>query len=539
MKDNNTFNHLNDDKLLLKLSGKILEASGQPKDYFEVAAVLEAMGYSDQRVKNEFGYANVFEISHDLFNYLIENKQYNFNNSKRSFDNSNYKLRNVISDIIRGMLSICPLLILMFSVFLINFSLWSFMDKSISSIERATSIAFATILSMIVSGGFTQAFLRKGYMFLEQNCYKSIWKEYIQYFKLGLITALAIAAVISILNIFTGIYKWENIIIFDLYFIFLTMIWISVSVTSLIKGEFIFVFNLIISTGLVYYFKEFAGLNIVFSQVLAMIFFIIINIVVLKTIFYFQMVTKKGKDSGNDYKPKLLMSLYLLAPYFSYGLLYYSLIFMDRLLAWTANAGIILEPVMRMKGDYDLGMNWAILTILIPAVFVEVFVKLFINDVMKAKKKFNIIRQTEFQRKSIKRFLIYTVVFFILCVLGALASVGIINTVVNYYNIELSPYYSQLSTLVFVTSIIGYIFLIAGMLNNIYLSYFSQGRMIVKLLLVSLGTNFIVGFLLSRICGYYFAVFGFLAGAIIFFILSQRYAYKILKSLDYYFYTNS
>ena len=523
---------------LIKISEKILEVSGNPKDYLEVAATLESMGYSDQRIKNDFGYCDVFEISHEIFDLLLNNEK-SINDKESTEKDSKYNVGRIILDIIRGILSVCPLIISMFSVFLINFSLWSFMDITIAGVERATSIAFATILSMIVSGGFTQAFLRNGYALIEQSYYKCLWNTYVHYFKLGMITCVAIATVASILGMFTGVYKLENILIFDFYFFLLTALWLNVQINNLIRGELLFVVNLLVSIGVVYYLKEALNMNIVYSQVLGMIFFIVINSIVLKLIFFLLVKGKKSKDAAGDYKPRLLINIYLLAPYFLYGLMYYAIIFMDRLLAWTANSRIILEPVMRMKGEYDLGMNWGILAILVPTIFIELYIKMLINNVLKAKKRYSIADQKEFQRKNVHQFLTYMIVFFIISVVGALISVGAINNIISYYNIELGPYFSNVSRDVFMLGIVGYIFIILGLLNNIYLLYFSQGKLIVKLLAISLGVNIIVGFTLSRIFDYYFAVFGFLAGAITFFVLGLYYSYNILKSMDYHLYRNS
>jgi len=53
-----------------KISKEVLKMTGQPKDYFEIAATLESMGYSDRRVKNEYGFENVFELSKKIFNSI-------------------------------------------------------------------------------------------------------------------------------------------------------------------------------------------------------------------------------------------------------------------------------------------------------------------------------------------------------------------------------------------------------------------------------------------------------------------------------------
>jgi len=525
-------------ELLRNISQDVLRISGRPKDYYEIAATLESMGYNDDRIFSDFGYRDIFQISERIFQ-LILREGLEIDKGKSYFKNSKYTVSQGILDIIRSFLSVCPLLISMFSVFIINFSLWSFMDKTLTSIEQATLIAFAAIASSIFAGGFTQAFLRRGYVLREHSNYKAIWKMHIKSLITGLFGVLIIEAALTILDFFTGIYRLENMLIFDLYFFLLTAMWLIMPIANIIKVELPFAINLIASTGLVYFLKEIQGMNIIYSQAIAMCSFVIINLIVYKVIFIILAAIKKSRDTKSEHKPRLLISIYSLAPYFIYGIMYYVFIFMDRLVAWTANGRTILEPVIRMKGTYDLGMNWGILAILIPSLFIETFFKLLINGDLRAQKEYFVTEGKQYINKIVSRFSTFTVVFFSINVIGAAFSTWIINNIVFFYNIDLSPYFNNTTRMVFYLGIIGYVFITMGLLNNIYLLYFSQGSLILKPLLISIGVNFITGFILSRMFDYYFAVFGFLAGAVSFYILSWFSVQKILKSMDYYSYKNT
>ncbi len=528
---------INEVLLLETISQQVYKAVGKPKDYFEVAAVLESMGYTDRQVKDVSGYKDVFELSKKILDLLNCEKEKT--NCGQNDQHSGYEIRNIIIDIIRGMLSACPLLISMFSVFIINFSLWSFMDNTVTGLEKATAIAFATIMSMIVSGGFAQVFLRKGYSFLEQNYYKLIWEAHLGYLKTGIVTASCLGGILGILGIFTGIYKLENILMFNLYFILLTAIWLSIPVTNFLKAEILFVVNMLLSIALVYILHQILHINITYSQVVAMTFFIVFHSIALRIVIYF--LKKRNRENQKEaiYKPRMLINMFLLAPYFLYGLMYYIMVFIDRVIAWSANARDILESVIRIKGEYELGMNWGILAVLISTLFMEIYVKKFINNVFQAKKEFKITEHEGFIKTNIMQFLNYTTVFFILSILGTVISIEIINGVISHYNIELSAYFSGVSEMTFKVSIIGYLLIGAGLLNNIYLLYFSQGLLILKALSVSIGANIAVGFIFSRMFDYYFAVFGFLAGAVSFFAVSLYYTYKVINSLDYYFYKST
>lgn len=528
--------------MLFDISKKVLAIVGRPKDYLEIAAVLESLGYNDERIKKETGFDNVFEVSKVIFNLYTDKEIYKEINKiycdKEIFE-ERYSIVKGIIDILRGFLSIGSLFISMFSIFVVNFSLWSFMDKTMSSVEQATAIAFATILGMIISGGFLQIFLRKGYPLLERRYYRGIWKVHLRCFKTGITSALIIMILLDILGLFMGFYRLENILVFDIYFISVTSIFLNLPVTNLMKLEGLFLVNLIGSMGVVWLGKENFRLNIIHAQLIAMLFFVIMYFLLLKIIFFFLQKTNKNYRTNVNYKPRLFINIYMLTPYFLYGLMYYILIFADRLIAWTSNFGFTFEPLIRMKGEYDLGMNWGILGILLPTLFIELYVKNFLNVVLKSKMDFKINEEDKFIRNNIKAFIIHIGMFFSINILGVGASVKIVDNIMRHYYIELSPYFSNISEMVFKFSIIGNLFLMVGSLNTIYLLYFSQWMLIIKSLSIAIVSNLVVGFILSRVFDYYFAVFGFLAGSIIFFVISFFYALQVFKNLNYYFYSNN
>jgi len=521
-----------DFELLLKEINGLVKA---PRDYFELAAILESLGYSDQRIKADFGYEDIFSFSQEIFQQIQDTQSANCLNEKIV---EKTKISELFLGTLRGVFSVLPMIISMFSVFLMNFSLWSFVDKNDSGVEKATAIALATILSMVATGGFSQSFLRKAYGLYEQKFSKKLWKLYIFYFKEGLFAAVYIAALISAFVLFSDIYRIKNLIIFDVYFLLLTAVWLCMPILNIYKAEGIFVLNLGLSIYLVYFLKYYLCIDIIIAQIVAMITFVIVHFVFIKINLALISYKNENKYLSANYNPRLLFDAYITAPYFVYGILYYALIFMDRLIAWSSNIKYILEPVLRMKGEYDLGMNWGIFVIIIPAIFIEVFVRVYINKVFISSKSFSVEREDNFIKTNLKNFTALIRMFLVICIIGAIVSIGVINYTVFKWGIELNPYYSDISRNVFYVSVIGYIFIIGGLLSNIYLLYLSQGKTLVRILMISIGINFTVGFILSRIFEEYFACVGFLAGAAVFFVLSTYYTYKVIKKLDYYLYFN-
>ena len=49
-----------------------------------------------------------------------------------------------------------------------------------------------------------------------------------------------------------------------------------------------------------------------------------------------------------------------MAPYFAYGLVYFSFLFADRIMAWTGRADY-RQYFFWFQADYEVGLNWALL----------------------------------------------------------------------------------------------------------------------------------------------------------------------------------
>lgn len=52
------------------LIGEVLEKQPYPENHYEIAAILESIGWSDGRVLNIFGMTDVFELALEIFNVV-------------------------------------------------------------------------------------------------------------------------------------------------------------------------------------------------------------------------------------------------------------------------------------------------------------------------------------------------------------------------------------------------------------------------------------------------------------------------------------
>ncbi len=87
-----------------------------------------------------------------------------------------------------------------------------------------------------------------------------------------------------------------------------------------------------------------------------------------------------------------------------------------------------------------------------------------------------------------------------------------------------------------IVALVSYAIVCCALMNCVTLFSLSQPEMAGRSVLISLVVNIVVGFLLSRWIDYYFAVFGLLAGSIVFLVTSSRKILQVFKNLDYYLY---
>jgi len=212
---------------------------------------------------------------------------------------------------------------------------------------------------------------------------------------------------------------------------------------------------------------------------------------------------------------------------------------MDRILAWSAGPPPP-EYIIWFNTPYELGMDWALISLVITIAMLEFSVHSFSKNLIPAQKKATISKTKLFNR-FFKRFYIKQVL--LLLVIGSLSIIG------TYYGVlslrifenevpEIADFFANPMTYkVFWMASIGYLFLIYGLLNSLFFFTLNRPELVMYAMIGSLFVNFIVGYLCSRIFGLEFAVIGLIAGSIVFATVTAILAKRFFKHLDYFYYS--
>jgi len=516
-----------------QLLNEVLEAHLHPQDSYEIAALLESMGWNDDRVSREFGMKDIFDLANQMWDEIQSKVGYQtFSDTEKP--SASLLIISMIRSFLRGLIFAFPMAISIAAMLNLKFSLWSYQYLSL---EQATSIAIGTILSFVLVGGFTQAIARRGYFYIIQGYYNLARKNTFIFIGIGFIICFVFSILMIILNLIFNLFSYEMLFLIVLYFFFLTSIWLSVTVMYILKKEIVFTGLIIFGIFLVYVLFKLVGIDIIISQLISLC---VVSICSLFLVLFFFKAGARKNDKEISKLPRFSITLYTVWPYFFYGFLYFSFLFIDRINAWSKNEEF-MPYVIWFRGQYELGLDFALLTIIIPMGVSEVVVNRLMFDLESSQKSYLAKESHKLYEKFMKMYKRMTLFILVSSVISSF----IIYRLILWYN-ELSIRInnenileSDVTIFVLFWGIVSYAILAFSLMNVVILFALSQPSMVLKAIIPALLTNMIVGFLLSRWFEYEFAVFGLFVGSILLFYLTTRSVIKVIQNLDYYLYAAS
>lgn len=516
---------------LASLWQQIMDKHLQPEDDLEVAALLESFGWTDERVRQQFGVQDVFELATDLRRMnrpsvdLVANEYV-------AAEPLRHVVGQMIRQFVRGIVFALPMVLSIAAMLVLRFSLWSYQYLSTRS---ATAIAIGTILSFLTVGGFMQAMARQGYFYMFQGYYKMMQRMTFRLIALGLASALLISVTIIGLDIVFPELPMDMLILAIAYYLVLTSIWLAVAVLYIIGREIVFTGILSVGVLLVFVGFRLLHINILVAQLISMVVVAVLSIVLLQRFFQ---KDQQDKDNGvNPPLPRIGVTMYSVAPYFFYGMLYFALLFCDRVMAWSTHSAVV-PFIIWFRGDYELGLDFALVTLIVPMGFSEIVVTRLMTRMWRSQRNFMADRHQELNDAFARQYRRQVLLMAAVSTGAAISVYDLARFLLKTYmktlpgHIEMTP----ISLYVFLVALASYTILAVGLLHAVVMFSLSRPELVLRPILLSVAVNFVVGFLLTRWIGYPQAVWGLFAGALIFTTITSRNVGRVLKSLDYHMY---
>ncbi len=509
---------------------KITENKGKPLDFWEIAALLEIYGIRDIDAQKDYGFKNVFEMA----KYLMRYKDIKKYPSKKLVEWEELPAfgKRVVKNYIRGLAFAMPMFVQIFFTLSIGYAIWSGinLDKS-----KATVIALGTFLALIVTGASAQAIGRKGLFYLKQSETILASNVTIVLVNVGFILVFAVGIILMLFNFFFDILPPYYFFILIAFYFLLSFLFLNISIYYMFEEYMKILYFFLLGIILVYIVHSLFKIKLPEAQFIALI---ILNIVL--SFFAYKKVRglKKNVIAEGEGTPRASILFYSLMPFYMYGLMYFIFLVADRITAWSTN--VEAKPYfIWFDVPYELGLDWALISLVLLMGFTEISIHEFmyrINDMIISFKYNEYLKFNNGVFAFFKKFNFVYLFFSIAIIIVVFLSIWIIHKFFNFEYIE--NFFNSYTPFVYWIGAVSYAFLVNGLMNVLFIFSFSRQNFSLKSISLATFINIVVGMILSRMFGLEFAVFGLLAGSVLFWWLSFNYAVTMFKKLDFYYYSS-
>ncbi len=222
--------------------------------------------------------------------------------------------------------------------------------------------------------------------------------------------------------------------------------------------------------------------------------------------------------------------VYLAAPYFVYGALYYLFLFADRLIAWTAQTNAAALP-LQFRGDYETALDLAMAAFVLQMGWVHASLASFHHAVATVQRSLPAGHYERFN-SSLRDFYWWRVARIMAF---GFASSGWVYFLVSRF--DLLPFATMRPVLAI--ALVAFPVVVAGLWNTSLLFTLGRPRPVLGSIAFGAFASLSSGYLLSRTGAYDAAVVGFLVGAFMFAALSTLGVLRVFQKLDGNYYASA
>ncbi len=497
--------------------------SPQPSDRWEIAAILESLGYTDRQIASEFGYSDSLALGSEIYGYLRENGYLaTLPPTPPEIIRNSYRqeLAFFCTEFSRSFLYAIP-----FVVSMVVDNLFSWTDPEVVPVQLSALLSPALMGSLIASGGFVQMIQRRGSFYQNMNEPIHAQRSCRPIFLMGIITSIFLGIIWVGFGFYRS-YAGDNyLLVSGCYFIILSIMWQVFAMVSLrykwstpAALMAIAVIFVVCRVGL--------RLDAVTCQLVTMGAALAGMLLMLLWVYLQARRDERSQEQLPDL-PKSAAIAYLLSPYFFYGVLYFGFLFADRFAA-----GWVLDRYSNVpfaiNNNYQRPMDLALLNFLIMMPFVEYLAAKFSMwwyRVAKPATPQNVHKLVGVLRQRYR--VIGTLVVGLSLVAGAITLVLMAVAQQSFANMTLTA-----------LGILGYLTLAFALWNTIILLTLNQMPAVLKMLWPATLINLICGYILGYVLGVNWTPLGVLLGGVFFSFLASRQVRKAIEQLDYcYFYS--
>jgi hypothetical protein len=488
-------------------------ASARPRllDAWEAAALIESLGYTDARIRREFGFSDTAALGIYVFDTLSR------------------RLRTE-ADAVGGPPEPRPIVSLADSI---GASLvYAFPWLVVFLIERVRPdalrlpgsagppLSLALMLSLIVSGGFIQAIARRGqfYIGLKQPGLAAMVCGYL--LRLGAMASITIAVLGLLVGWYFSLFSWPYLILWADEFIVLCALWMTCGVLA-VREERWRVPAAFAIGAIAFFVVRATGHDALLAQLVGSGAVLAAAAVQVPRVFAH---TTLDDVPTAVPLPRMTVLLYRALPFFWYGTLYFCFLFADRFAASASVAALTGAP-FGMRPQYKLGMDLALLTFLFASAGVEYAnVRFTVRLTRAMREPFD--RATGGFERRVSRIHLH-ILGLVVC--AFIPTAAVIAAIAR----RLLPGQPASVWTTLTIGDVGYLLLAIGLANALALFSLNRPWRAVKAIAMGLVVNVTVGYVLSHMVSPYFAVAGLVAGGFVLAVQSSVVVRQTIRTGDH------
>jgi hypothetical protein len=484
-----------------------------PLDEFDLAVRLETEGITDEVARSVHGYRGTLDMAACCFDSVA------IANSMKTA--AGEAAEPGWRAWLRGTVFALPMLLCALSMMTLGVSLWG----GDLSADLASAVAIATVASLVITGGFVQAMSRRAMFYLGAANVAAAAALARAWAMAGAGTVLLAAVAGLAANLVFAWLPGMLALHTAAFFVLLGCLWLGCGGLYIVNRAAWIAGATLAGIAVVALLNRGLGWALPASQLAGVA--AAVGITMTGTLSWFR-ARLTAAVPGSFVAPA--REIYLAAPYFAYGALYYLFLFADRLIAWTAHTNAAALP-LQFRGDYETALDLAMAAFVLQMGWVHASLAGFHRTVAQVQSQLPAGHYEQFNR-ALSEFYWWRLAR--VAAFG-FASSGLVFFVVSRFG--LLPFANM--TPVLLIALVAYPMVVAGLWNTSLLFALNQPLMVLAPVSLGAAASLACGYLLSRMGAYDAAVIGFLIGAFMFSALSCVPVLQSFRKLDGHYYASA
>ncbi|HEX7150922.1 MAG TPA: hypothetical protein VF618_05495 [Thermoanaerobaculia bacterium] len=515
------------------LGRRVIHVVGMPKDAWEIAAQLEVLGLRDSDARSGYGSRDLFDLAR-----AIERR---FRAGAYGFTvGADDPVPRVIPWVrftrryFAGIAFAMPMAMQAASMLLWGYGIWGAIDLELA---QGSAIALGFIASYIAAGGFAQAIVRRGLFYIYQQEEGLARWTALRGFGIALRITLALLVPAYLVNLLFGILPWSMVLTASLFYAGLTVLWLSWALLYLVQRTELLAVITAIALAAVIATAKLGGAPPIVANGVGVLVADLLSLGAA-TFILGRMARKRGNAEPVN-PPRLAVLVVSTSRYFVYGVLFNTFLFADRVIAWTTRVGRDDFPPYPfwLNVRYELAMDLALVVVIVMGGVVSYAIERFSEKLIPHEKRTPSSDVETFVHEHFEAHRRRSFQLGIGAVIGLGLAWLLFVSLQQVDNVRLHEALTSPVTIrVFIAAALGYTIFMFAARNVLLLLTLSRIDSAVRCVAYALVADVVVGFICSRAIGYWAAVAGVVAGAIVMCIVAARETRRTLEQLDYSYY---